>query len=371
MIEKFGYWQTKGLKFKKKVDALVYASQIGEKVKFVYHDKVWKNFDRSVLGKVSLNQLYKERAQQLRDSYDYLILYYSGGADSHNVLMSFINNNIKLDEISVKWPKPLVDGKLYTPNTKDNTSRNIWSEWDYTIKPSLDWLKSNHPDIKITIKDYTEKITIKALESIFEISNHNRAGLLQSFTTFDNNITKRKTGHIFGIDKPTLTYLDDNLYMFFNDLSTTMLYADKPDDADTNDIECFYWTPDMPLLAFEMAYQVGEYYNINKDKRKFLKFDTTLNLSVQFQNDVCKSICYDTWDHKKFQADKPLSATRQDKWFWFFECEEFELLRDAFISNTINLTSNIDQRHLNNFNSSAPGFRTLGSDLYFIRKMNV
>ena len=370
MIEKYGYWETNGLKFENKVQALIYASQIGTKVKFVYHDNIWKNFDRSVLGKVSLNQLYKERAQQLRDSYDYLILYYSGGADSHNVLMSFINNNIKLDEISVKWPKPLVDGKLYTANTKDNTARNIWSEWDYTIKPSLDWLKVNHPDIKITIKDYTEKITIKSIESTLEISNHTRAGLLQSFTTFDNNITKRKTGHIFGIDKPSLTYLNDNLYMFFNDLSTTMLYADKPDDADPNDIECFYWTPDMPVLAFEMAYQVGEYFNINKDKRKFLSFDNQF-LMIQFQNNVCKSICYDTWNHTKFQADKPVSATRQDKWFWFFECEEFKLLRDAFISNTINLTSKIDRNHLNNFNSSAPGFKTLISDLYFVRKIDI
>ena len=96
MIEKYGYWETNGLKFENKVKALTYATQNNTGVKFVYHDKVWKNFDRSVLGKVSLNQLYKERAQQLRDSYDYLILYYSGGADSHNVLMSFINNNIKL-----------------------------------------------------------------------------------------------------------------------------------------------------------------------------------------------------------------------------------------------------------------------------------
>ena len=94
MTEKYGCWETNGLKFGNKVEALIYASQNDTKVKFVYHDNVWKNFDRSVLGKVSLNQLYKERAQQLRDSYDYLILYYSGGADSHNVLMSFINNNI-------------------------------------------------------------------------------------------------------------------------------------------------------------------------------------------------------------------------------------------------------------------------------------
>lgn len=370
MVEKYGYWETSGLKFERKIDSLIYASQKGSEVKFVYHDSVWKNFDKSLLGKVSLKELYRARAQQLRDSYEYLILYYSGGADSHNVLMSFINNNIKLDEIIVKWPKALVDGKLYIPNTKDNTARNIWSEWNYTIKPSLDWLKSNHPDIKITIKDYAENITIKSFETTFETLNHTRAGVLQSFSTFGNDTIKKKIGHIFGIDKPSLIISGDDIFMFFNDLSTTMLYADKAHDADPNNIECFYWTPDMPLLAFEMAYRVAEYFVFNKDKRNFLQFGIDKSLTIQFQNNVSKAICYDTWDYTKFQADKPVSAIRQDKWFWFFECEEFKPLCEAFISNTINVTSQINGRYLTSLNSSAPGIVTLISNLYFVRKIN-
>ena len=385
MTDKYGYWSTNGLKFNNKIEALLYASKNDTEVKFIYHDEVWKNFDRSILGKVPLNQLYKERAQQLRDTYEYLILYYSGGADSHNVLMSFINNNIKLDEIIVNWPKPLVDGKFYEKNNVDRTARNYWSEWDFVIKPELDKIKMAHPDIKITINDYTDELTIKNLESSFEIIDHTRAGILQSFTGVDISLSKKRTGHIFGIDKPTLAIHSDGIYMFFNDLATTMLYANKTKDDDPNNKECFYWSPDFPILTFEMAYQAANYYIINEDKKKFLRiyevtnnavsqngsqFNFQLNVITQFQNNIGKLMCYDTWDSNKFQADKPISVTRQDKWFWFFECDEFAELKDAFFNNVKTATSGIDKKFLTNFNSSTPGIKTMISDIFFVRKIS-
>ena len=384
MIKKYGYWETNGLKFERKVEALISASQNDKKVKFTYHDEVWKNFDRSLLGKIPLNQLYKERAQQLRDTYQHLVLYYSGGSDSHNILMTFINNDIRLDEIIVNWPKPLVDGKFYKVNQDDKTARNIWSEWDYVIKPCLDKLKVSHPHIKITIKDYTEELTSKNLESSFETINHTRIGVLQTFSSIDGTLSKKKTGYILGIDKPMLIIKNDEVYMFFNDLSTTMLsiFSNKNNDDDPENREAFYWSPDFPHLTFEMAYQASEYYNINKDKRDLLRlfdsvkdgqddpdFNNQLNLLIQFQNNIGKLMCYDTWDHSKFQADKPISATRQDKWFWFFEFNEFDPMKDIFFSNVKNMTTGINKRFLTNFNSSTPGIKTMISSIFYVRKL--
>jgi hypothetical protein len=47
----------------------------------------------------SLDELYRQRAQELRDQYDHLVLMYSGGIDSHNILETFLHNNIHLDEV--------------------------------------------------------------------------------------------------------------------------------------------------------------------------------------------------------------------------------------------------------------------------------
>ena len=44
-------------------------------------------------------ELCRQRAQELRNTYGYLRLWFSGGADSQTALDSFVNNNIHLDEI--------------------------------------------------------------------------------------------------------------------------------------------------------------------------------------------------------------------------------------------------------------------------------
>ena len=48
---------------------------------------------------VPLSEYYRRRAQQIRDKYDYVVLLYSGGPDSNNILHAFVHNGIKIDEI--------------------------------------------------------------------------------------------------------------------------------------------------------------------------------------------------------------------------------------------------------------------------------
>jgi len=271
MSKKYGYWETQGLKFESKYYALRHATIHNSEVWFKYHNEVWTAFDRSVLGKIPLNVLYRTRAQQLRDKYEYLILYYSGGADSHNVLRSFLDNSILLDEICVKMPKHILDGKYYSPNKIDLTARNYWSEWDYSIKPTLDVISQQHPNIKINIKDYIGNSTTKNIELLFEKSNHIRpAAMLYSDSVSDSDLvvsdSGKTVGHIFGTDKPLLLQKENAAYMFFNDfaLSTT---TSGPSNHENG--ECFYWAPDFPILPFEMAYQTSEYYNLNPNDRKF------------------------------------------------------------------------------------------------------
>jgi hypothetical protein len=260
------YWNVDGKKFHNKRDALIYASKNGieiDKINLHYFHEVWKNFDRSLLGKIKLDDLYKDRAQQLRDTYDYLILYYSGGADSHNILMTFINNHIHLDEICVKWPKNLTDNKFYTPNILDRSARNYWSEWDFAIKPSLDWVSKYYPKIKISIKDYVENPGKIKIEPLFEKMNFLRPGgmLLNSITSdSEKNLRLQKIAHIYGIDKPLIAFKDNKFYMIFIDVALDQAVHSNIDPRGT---ECFYWTPNMPILAFEQAYQMVSFFKKN------------------------------------------------------------------------------------------------------------
>lgn len=372
MKEKYGYWTVNDKKFAKKFDALLYASDTKSRVYFYYHDSVWKNVDRSQLGKYSLKTLYKERAQQLRDNYNYLILYYSGGADSHNVLRTYIDNNIKLDEICIKWPKPLMDGKLYTPNCLDTSAKNYWSEWNYSIKPTLEWLSSTHPEIKITIKDYTESIDDLKIDDVFEQLNFVRGGgiLLNSVVSdSERKLTNRgrTVGHIYGIDKPLLYTHDNRIYIFFTDVCLDQVGRSKLDEESS---ECFYWSPDYPILAMEQAYQLSLYYVANQSARNYLwtiKIPTSIERVAinQFQNDLARDLLYDNWDNR-FQADKPSSDNRRDKFFWFYEHDEFSKIRNRYFDNLSQRVKLINESYLTNNLSSIPVYNVIISKYIWI-----
>jgi hypothetical protein len=358
--EKYGYWQVEGQKFLSKYDALVYATNHKKNVKFYYHNNVWASFDRTKLGKVSLQELYRQRAQQLRDTYDYLILYYSGGADSHNILRTFIDNNIKLDEICVKWPKQLIDGNFYTPNTADTSARNYWSEWNYAVKPTLEWISTHKNDIKITIKDYAESIDKLNIDNIISKLNFIRGGgiLLNSVTSNSEIVItdkNKKVAHIYGIDKPLLYIKDTRVYMFFSDVC---LDQAGRGDIDPTSTECFYWTPDFPELPFEQSYQLSLYYKNNPEMKKFLwddilKTPEEKNIANQFQTDLARSLLYSNWDHR-FQADKPNSASRTDKFFWFYEHPELADLRNRYFYSIKSRTNMIDDIFLTPKSTSGP-----------------
>src|SRR5260221_13572359 len=69
-----------------------------------FHDESYAQFDWAQEPLVSLDTLYKMRAKQIRDENEYLILLYSGGADSHQILDTFLKHNIFIDEVRVQYP---------------------------------------------------------------------------------------------------------------------------------------------------------------------------------------------------------------------------------------------------------------------------
>jgi hypothetical protein len=380
MKEKYGYWLCNNIKFTKRIEAFIYASAHNCQIQFYYHDDVWNNLakNRNLLVSSSMNDLYRQRAQQIRDTYKYLILYYSGGADSHNILRTFIDNDIKLDEICVKWPKLFTEkNNLYTPNTIDTSARNYWSEWDFCVKPSLDWIRSVAPDIKITFKDYLDKniCNEQHIDNLFKKGDTFRyGGTFYSTSYSDSAKEKKNVGHIYGIDKPLLSTDGENVYMFFTD--ATMHNVISFSEEDPNSTECFYWSPDFPELTYEMAYRVSEYFNNNKKDRIYL-WSRSSKLSKSeinnFQHNLSIRLLYNNWDYR-FQAAKPNRiANATEKWWLFVEHPEFKKLYDQFHSNLKSLVTNINERFYEapiTRTDIVPGLVTIPPAKFFVRKLD-
>lgn len=368
-----------------KVQALIEASNLKRKgisckVFFLYNHDVFKNFDRTLLGKISLQQLYKERAQQIRDSYDELILYYSGGADSHNVLQTFLKNNIKLDYVFVRWPSKIVDKNFYTANSHDRDARNFVSEWDLVIKHDLEYLKTHHPDIKIIMTDWLEDINPNLYnDDLFATQNHMHGAVnflrMQSYSDVERTLVDKgkKVAEIWGMDKPILAQrADGSINFIFRDSEFSTARA--MDGAEQNR-ELFYWTPKFPLLAYEMAYQVFLHYKANPQLASILDTNTMQVVPNHYikshqtliQTHIVKQVCYPDWDFARFQAEKPRSGARLDKDFWFYESGEFDPLVERWKHYFQNQFDSIDKEFLTVDPEGKPeGYRIVDSPPYYL-----
>jgi hypothetical protein len=348
----FGIWKVDDNLFYNKRDALLYATKNScPDVTWHWHDDTWSNFDINTLGKKSLSDLYCLRAQQLRDTYDYLILSYSGGADSHNILMTFLDNKIKLDQIYVHQPFSFLNSTKHNPNSKDKNPRNTVSEWDYCVKPTLEYLSKHHPEIKIDFGDWGDKIKESSYtEDIFlnfEGSNYGPGTMIRDSTysilgksILDNG---KKVATIYGFDKPMVT-TDSNkkVYMVFNDAALTLA------NNNVGVAEPFYWSASLPELPFEMAYQLYLHYKSNLHLQEFMYMRNSKHpkrLIYEINNDLAKKICYNTWDYRKFQANKPFGI-RNDRDFFIFEIPDFSRAKQAWEFHFNEFFKGIDEKYL-------------------------
>jgi hypothetical protein len=345
-----GYWQVGEKKFLRKYDAQVEGTKNIQRVRYIYFDDIWQHFDRSSLGKFSLKELYKIRAQQLRDEYDYLIVYFSGGGDSYNVIRSFVDNGIKLDEVCVRWPMAAIKAGVYTPDSSNVDPRNTLSEWDYAIKPKLEWLAQAHPEVKINIVDWTENFSEKSytIELFQTVNNFNDVEIpfMMSYSPSERELVEKgkKVGSIYGIEKPKIYRVAGRWFMSFIDIATSM---GTPSLINPLGTEYFYWSPKFPILAFEQAHTLARYLDGNPDLKKYFgneesqywDYDTSLHYR-NMQNTISRQVLYDNWDNA-FQANKPEIPDRADKHFWIFEHPELERIRDHYVDTNAQFLSQL------------------------------
>jgi hypothetical protein len=365
-------------KFNNKMMAVLKASEKKLPIRWIFHDEVWDNFSKNnlhLLGKHSLDYLYAQRAKQLRETYDYLILHYSGGSDSHNILMTFLNNDIPIDEIFVRRSEK-VDSKMYTPNCIDTSAKNIFSEWDYVIKPQLDWIKNNRPNIKITLGDqfsidpttiYNDNTMIDRFGQFTGWVEMGRSSLI---VESDRKLTDqgKRVANIYGIDKPMVIIKDKKFYMFFTDNAVDA--ANKTSGSGNS--ELFYYAKDMPILIFEQAYSMYKYFSLNKSMRylidlNLIKRNDHTRLKTVFE--LTKQIIYSTWDSNKFQTDKPtpISYEVRSRDLYYHMHPELSKIREIYnyyIHPWITQVNNTD--HFDLTNQTA---KTSISKLHFIGNM--
>ena len=318
-FKKHGYYQVGNQVFNYRIRALQQATRINQPVRWVFNDDVFSAMNWQTPLHLSLDEIYRTRAQQLRQKYDYLVLFFSGGADSTVVLQSFINNNIKLDEIVVGWPVSQSQG-TYVPNSTDTSAHNMMSEWDYSIKPKLDWIAQHHPEIRITVCDILQnpKNNHFSEDLMTLIDNHSYIGINRN-QEFDLILRERAKIHpnIAGIvgTAPLECAIADDQYLvtyFMDSAVSGFLKNDYSKNDYVRNIEFFFWSPDFPELVREQSHIMLEYLNFNSESRAFLPHVKLNNQRFEFVHQpdpehrriLKKKVLYPSWK-ETLQVNKP------------------------------------------------------------------
>lgn len=374
----WGTYKVGDKKFFNKASAILEAQKDQNSwVEFDFHDDVYTMANPMVEPSDSLMEIYRKRALQLREKYDYLILSYSSGCDSTNILHSFLYNNIKLDEIFCYGPFSTQQGRSwqYDPlNSKRSgeyellkTSANNYREIDLVAVPYLRELQKYH-DFKITLYDWTNDLVngFKNRDWIFTEtrcrlapSTYARNRLHNARQHLDLVDKGKKVAFIFGIDKPRVILSEGNWYFSFLDIMLDM--AAGPGSIATGQHwehdEFFYWTPDMPELAIKQAHVIKNYIEAHPETIPYVKDAHKAEWNTPYADlyyDTIKRIIYPTYNHNTWQTKKPTSATYTDHDYWFINSDL--AARDHWLAGLDELSKIIDAKYFNG-GSVANGFQ--------------
>ena len=152
-----GYYTCNGREFESKLQALMYSKQISAPVNWHFNEEVFDKYNWSIEPELTLDQLYDRRAREIREKYDYVVLSYSGGADSNNVLESFLRQGLFIDEVVYNAALEATE-KLSVFDKSQTAAWNVNAEYKLHTAEKLNQIKLRTPGTKITVNDTTKTI---------------------------------------------------------------------------------------------------------------------------------------------------------------------------------------------------------------------
>ena len=263
------YYSRDGKIFVNKVDAVDYniknnqytSFDYNKQILFNYYDDVWSKCDWTTEPSESIDYYYKEQAQRIRDEYDYVILCYSGGFDSTNILETFHYNDIKLDKIVIVG--------AFSQDIVKNDDRNFNGELYHNAYPYLKELGLE----KITeTYDYSSYCIDPKNFSVYEYGEQwvDVIGTRFSpnhwfFRDIEEHVVpakmeNKKVAIIFGRDKPHLMYDSvGNPGFFFRD---NPVQENGRRNIKYNDVDRinFYWDPNYTNILLKQVHMLYRTY---------------------------------------------------------------------------------------------------------------
>lgn len=328
--DRLGVYRVGNCKFYSKLQAIEMHEKTGIHPHWDFNEAVFSSYDWKKEPAEDIRELYRQRAQQLRDSYDYVILMFSGGADSTNMLYSFLDNDIKIDEVCCYVNYDATGDKDCFLNTE--IFRVALPLLDH-CKTEYPWLKQRIIDIsQMTIDFFNDNKNkfnwIYEMNVLFNPNNACRESLPLKIKDWADIIDQgRRLCVVYANDKPRIVHHPDGRYSYrfidvLDNAATVKSMAGQQPYSD----ELFYWTPDKPEILIKQGHMIMRY--LNQPNVKDLPFVNTVRSDLAFRqiddvkywlsNHGVHSIIYPEWDVSTYSVGKISSTIFTERDTWFF-----------------------------------------------------
>lgn len=326
-LDRFGFYQVGDYKTYSKLEAIELHTKTGIHPSWNFNQEFFCSVDWKHEPEETLSELYKQRAQQIRDKYDYLVLFYSGGADSKNILNTFIDNNIKLDECASFWAQ----------EADRNLDSHFSKEVARVVIPEMSKYKSiRHRLIDLT--DITNTVMndpnikfewIYFVNNMFSPNNYVRNRLRRLIPDYKTMIDSGKSVcFIWGSEKPRVTFENGKYSLRFQDfidncVSPYLQQYSLPGEYD----ELFYWSPDFIKGLKKQAHTVKNFLRngpinslfwTDNPSRYRYGFSQRNGKTWHLTADGLNLLLYPKWDYTTISVGKPRSTVWSERDDWFF-----------------------------------------------------
>jgi hypothetical protein len=371
---KLGFYQVGETRYYSKVQALMAATQTDQFPHWNFNNEVYGVQDWTHEPEVALKELYRLRAIQLRERYDYLRIECSGGGDSAQAVFNFLLNGIHIDEIVFRYPK--AGGGTIPIDASNYQVENTLSEAELAAKPLLLWIQTHYPKVKVTVHDYSQDMLVN--EDRDESWVYAAKDFLQpahvtkfpNYQTIDQRIladSGKKIGVVYGIDKPKMCIRDGKWWLYFMDFQAN--YA-NPDMGEYTNItnEYFFWSPDLPEISVKQAHLVRNWFSMpaNQHLQHLARWPNHSNAQRTAYEGLVKPLVYPDYDPLTFQVSKPGTNFYSEMDHWFYENFKGHKLYNSWMAGINFVERNVDPKYFNMEFGRAVGFVGFMSPFYCI-----
>jgi hypothetical protein len=336
MINDLGYYKVGEEKFYEKIPAMFRSQQLKQDMTWNFNDEVFSTVDWTKEPVESLDELYAQRARQIREEYDYVLLFCSGGADSTNMFYAFTNNGLHVDE--VVGSAPLSGLRDWKSNAADQRVENTIDETFHTQIPWLKKIEADFPQTKVTLHDYFDDMLAYKADDWLLKGNDWMHPTMAGRYNLDRYLhlkriaeSGKKIAVVQGIDKPKIYRHKDNFFLVFVDNTYNNKY-DSINHPNTNPV-FFYHSPQLPQLIVKQAHETARFlmqvenkhiYDVmpGNDERtlgKNLKISELVHPTNPgvYERGIVPAI-YPAIKKISFQAGKPdrMFLGKHDDWFY-------------------------------------------------------